>query len=78
MHNLYSLHYETDKAYPYNVSLVTTSIYIVWAALLQSSGIVTKRKPAIIVLAHKQSSVLEEHNSELVVIVVGAGAVLRA
>jgi hypothetical protein len=50
-----------DTTCPYNVSLVKTSINVVWATFLQSSGIVAQRKPALIVLVQKQLSILEEH-----------------
>jgi hypothetical protein len=40
---------------PDDVSLVKTRINVVWAALLQSSGIVTQRMPGL-ALVHKQKS----------------------
>jgi hypothetical protein len=38
------------------------TMYVVWAALLQSRATVTQRKPALIVLVHKQLSALEDHS----------------
>jgi hypothetical protein len=47
---------------PCNISLVRTRINVVWAALLQSRGLVTQWNPALVtvVFVHKQLSVLKK------------------
>jgi hypothetical protein len=46
-----------NPTFPDDASLVKTRINVVWAALLQFSGIVTQRRPrpALVVLVYKQS-----------------------
>ncbi len=41
---------------------INVRINVVLTAFLQSSSIVTQRKPALVVLVHKQASVIKEHS----------------
>jgi hypothetical protein len=50
MHTCISFVVKPDTTCPYNASLVKTSIYVVWAALLQSCDMIRQRKPACFAL----------------------------
>jgi hypothetical protein len=62
MHDLFSIGCEIRHDVPMQCQNIKTLINIVWATLLQSGGIVAKRKPALIFLAHKPLSILAEHS----------------